>query len=75
MPTSTPHCAARAMAFSAWRDGGVNLVRGEEVLLEKGLQQNAAHFARAKNGYVQFGQLRGYCGGLNGYLRHGVPSG
>jgi hypothetical protein len=54
-------------------DSRVDLVRGKEILLEKGLEQNSAHFARAENGDVQIGQLRGYCGGLNGYLRHGVP--
>ena len=68
-----PLCGAGDCLFSV-RDGGVDLVRGEEVLLEKGLKQNSAHFARAENGYVQVGQLRGNCGGLNGYLRHGVPS-
>jgi hypothetical protein len=43
-------------------------------LFEEGLEQNSAHFARSKNGYVQVGQLRRNCSGLNGYLRHGFPS-
>jgi hypothetical protein len=51
----------------------VNLLGSEEVLLEKGLQQNAAHLASAQNGNANLGQLRGYCGGLNGYLCHGCP--
>jgi hypothetical protein len=34
------------------------------------LQQNAAHLSGAQNGDANVGQLRGYFGGLNGYLRH-----
>jgi hypothetical protein len=53
--------------------GGVNLLGSEEVLLQEGLQQDAAHLAGAQNGYADLGQLRGYFGGLNGYLRHVIP--
>ncbi len=40
-------------------DGGVDLVGGKEILLEEGLQQDAAHLARAEHGHVQVGKLRG----------------
>jgi hypothetical protein len=42
-------------------------------LLEEGLEQNAAHFARAENGYADLGQLCGCFIDLNGYFRHLVP--
>ncbi len=57
------------------RHGGVDLVGGKEILLEEGLQQNAAHLAGAEHRHVNVGQLRGCCVGLNGYLRHGFPCG
>jgi hypothetical protein len=50
--------------------GGVNLIRRKEILLEESLQQDAAHLARAKKGNAHMRQLRGYFGGLNGYLCH-----
>ena len=52
------------------RHGGVNLPGRKQVLLEEGLQQNAAHFARAQHGQANLGQLRRYLVGLYGYLRH-----
>jgi hypothetical protein len=53
--------------------GGVNQVGIKKVLLQEGLQQNAAHLACAQNGHTDLGQLRGNFGGLNGYLRHVFP--
>jgi hypothetical protein len=54
-----PIALLSASARSAWADRGVNLIRRKQVLLQKGLQQNAAHFARAQNGHADRGQLRG----------------
>src|ERR1039458_10023697 len=51
----------------------VNLIRSKKVLLQEGLQQDAPHLAGAQNGYTDFGKLRRYFSGLNGYLRHGFP--
>jgi hypothetical protein len=48
----------------------VNLVGSKQVLLQEGLQQNSAHLPGSQYGYADLGQLRGYFGGLNGYLRH-----
>jgi hypothetical protein len=42
----------------------------KEVLLQKGLQQDAAHFSGAQNGHANLGQLCGYLRGLNGDLGH-----
>ena len=50
--------------------GSVNLFWSKQVLLQKCLQQYAAHFAGSENGYANVGQLRGYLSGFNGYLRH-----
>jgi hypothetical protein len=54
-------------------NGGVNLVRGKQVLLQKGLQQDAAHLACAQNGHADVGQLRRDFCGFNGDLGHGFP--
>jgi len=40
-------------------DSRVNLIGSEEILLQKRLQQNAAHLAGAKHGNANMGQLRG----------------
>jgi hypothetical protein len=52
----------------------VNLAGREKILLQKGLQQDAAHLAGSQNGHADVGQLRGYFGGLNGYLCHSFTS-
>jgi hypothetical protein len=49
---------------------GVNLAGRKKVLLQEGLQQDAAYLAGAQNGHADVGQLCGYFGGLNGYLCH-----
>jgi hypothetical protein len=51
----------------------MNLIRGEQVLLQKSLQEGAAHLAGAQNGHADVGQLRGYFGGLNSDLCHVLP--
>ncbi len=61
--TSTPHCVLSATAPLGVGHGGVNLVRRKQVLLQKRLQQNAAHLARAQHGDAHVGQLRGYFSG------------
>jgi hypothetical protein len=35
--------------------GGVNLVGGKQILLQKGLEQDATHFAGAQNGHADVG--------------------
>jgi hypothetical protein len=52
---------------------GVDLIGSEEILLQEGLQQNAAHLASAQNGDAYVGNLRRCFGGLNSYIRHFFP--
>jgi len=62
--TSTPHCvlkAAHGRRGPQWRESG----RRKKVLLQEGLQQDAAYLAGAQNGHADVGQLCGYFGGLN----------
>jgi hypothetical protein len=47
-----------------------DLFRGKQVLLEEGLEQDAAHFARAQNSDAYVWQLRRNLSGLYGYLCH-----
>jgi len=65
---------------TAERDGALgvanraeDLVGSKKILLQEGLQQDAAHLARAEDRHAKVGKLRRYCCGLNGYLRHDVP--
>ena len=53
--------------------GGVDVFRGEQVLLEESLQEDAAHLAGSEDGDVEVGDLRGRLRGLNRYLSHDVP--
>ena len=59
--------------FLSVGNGGVDVFGSEEVLLEEGLEQDAAHFAGAEDGDVEVGDLRGSLRGLNGYLSHVLP--
>ena len=52
-------------------NGGVNLVGSEEILLEEGLQEDAAHFAGSEDGYADVGKLGRRFDYRNGDFGHG----
>jgi hypothetical protein len=49
----------------------VNLIGSEEILLQKSLEQNAAHLAGAKHGDADVGQLCGNTCGFYSDIGHG----
>jgi hypothetical protein len=52
----------------------VNLAGRKKVLLQEGLQQDAANLSGAQNSHADVRKLRGYFSGLNGYLCHFLSS-
>jgi hypothetical protein len=58
VPTLMPNCAESAKCTIGMLDGGDQLFGEQEIVLEEGLQQDAAHLACAENGDAKVGQNR-----------------